>query len=123
MSTCTNDSHARLKLSDPLRVATGTYQGEQDDGAGHVLALHDCPIGCGSTLAIDTRTVKMWTAVREAGNYAAEGNVEACLHEIARAGEWARLLASSLEWEAQEERARQRRMVEDNEPRRTLALV
>lgn len=106
---CTSESHADLKRRDPLLVAAGRYAGRQEDGDGGWLALYDCP-NCGSTLALDERTVMMWTAIREAGTLAAAGDVEGACCEIARAGELARSIASSLEWRAQQERARLRRL-------------
>lgn len=105
---CTADSHAMLKRTDPLRVAAGRYAGSQEDGAGGWLALHDCP-DCGSTLALDTRVILMWTAVREAGTLGAAGDLEGCCNELRRAGEHALSISRSLEWQAQEERARERR--------------
>lgn len=110
-TNCTAESHAALKLADPLLVASGRYAGKQSDGDGGWLALHDCPAGCGSTLALDTRVILMWTAVREAGRLGVAGDLEGCCHELCRAAEHALSISRSLEWRAQEERARASRGV------------
>lgn len=110
-TNCTAESHAALKLADPLLVASGRYAGKQSDGDGGWLALHDCPAGCGSTLALDTRVILMAAALREFRVMMSAGDMEGACREVLRAAEHALSISRSLEWRAQEERARASRGV------------